>query len=100
MEIFNHYPQKNPDTASRTIDSEAVIVLPEKSQVHTLNPVATRIWELADGQHKLSEIISTLENEFDCPSDRIKADSVEFVVTMIEQGLMRLSADQPDQSDG
>ncbi len=58
-------PLHNPDTASRLFDGEAVIIAPRANRVHLLNPVASRIWELADGSHTIEDIAQTLAQEFD-----------------------------------
>lgn len=94
MEILEKYISKDANTASRIIEEEAVIVIPEISEVNTLNKVATRIWELADGSKIISEIISTIQNEYKADPAQVKNDSIEFINKMISEKMLIIS-DQP-----
>jgi hypothetical protein len=37
-------------TACRIIDGKAVVITIDENQVHVLNAVGTRVWELCDGR--------------------------------------------------
>lgn len=39
--------RRNPQTAGRIIDGQAFVVTPDNSRLHTLNPTATFLWQLA-----------------------------------------------------
>ena len=94
MEILEKYISKDEATASRIIEEEAVIVIPEISEVNTLNNVATRIWELADGSKKISEIINSIQNEYNAKPAQVKNDSLEFINKLIAEKMLVIS-DQP-----
>ena len=88
MEIFEKYLNKSPKTASRIIEGEAVVVLPETSDVNILNYVASRIWDLADGRKKTNEIILTIQNEYEAEDEEIKNDSVEIINMLITKNML------------
>ena len=58
-------PLHHPRTASRVFSGEAVIVSPAENIVRMLNPVGSRIWELADGTRTLEQIAVVLTGEYD-----------------------------------
>ena len=97
MEILNKFISKSSNTASRIIEDEAVIVLPGISQVNTLNKVGTRIWDMADGNKKISEIINIIQHEFEAEAIQIKNDSIEFINKMLTENMLVIS-DLPVES--
>jgi pyrroloquinoline quinone biosynthesis protein D len=80
--------RREPSTAWRVIDGEAVMVLPSTGKVHTLNAVATRFWQLIDGERSLAAIAALLAEEFDAPADQIAGDCRQFVVELSQRGLL------------
>ena len=52
------YVARNPHTAWRVYDGEAVILLTEDSTLNSLNVVGTLIWETADGTTSLEAMMS------------------------------------------
>ena len=97
MNIVEKYVSKSSSTASRIIEDEAVIVLPNISKVTTLNKVATRIWDMADGSKKIFEIINELQQEYDAEPAQIKNDSIDFINKMLTEKMLVIS-DQPLES--
>ncbi len=84
------YPLRSDKTAWRTIDEEAVIVIPEESQVKVLNATGSRIWELCDGTHSVSAIIHQITNEFSVKPQKAEDDVTEFVSELGRKGLLLL----------
>lgn len=75
--------KKSPRTASRIIDGEAVVVLPEEGLVRVLNEVGSFIWKALDGKKKLSEISRALTHEFEVSEEQAFSDTEEFVADLI-----------------
>ena len=88
MNIAKIYPNKSPHTASRIIDRQAVVVIPGKGQVNILNPVGSRIWELADGKKSLNELAMLISNEFEVEPEVAYLDTEEFVYELLEKGML------------
>ena len=90
--MLDEYPNKNNEkTAYRTIDGEAVVVNLKDSTFHTLNPVATFIWEKADGRIKTKQLIEKMCQEFEVDKDTAEKDCLEFLGELISKGLVVLS---------
>ena len=58
-------PMKNPSSASRVYDGEAVIAIADKGEVHVVNEVATRVWNLIDGNRSLGQIVALVQAALD-----------------------------------
>ena len=86
------YPAQNPRAAWRVYDGEAVIVSPEDSMLHTLNPVGTLIWEAADGRTDLSTIVGRVCAAFDVDTATAERDATVFVEQLSRRGLLTVLA--------
>jgi hypothetical protein len=90
--MLDEYVNKNNEkTAYRTIDGEAVVVNLKDSTFHTLNPVATFIWEQADGRIKAKEMIEKICQEFEVDWGTAEKDCLEFLGELVRKGLVVLS---------
>jgi len=76
----------------RTIDDEAVLVLPEQGQVKVLNEVGARIWDLADGSRTVRDIVAAICAEYEVEPAQAEADTLDFVAELVERGVVSLSA--------
>ena len=81
-------PARNPNSAFRIYDGQALIVLPERGENHLLNPIGSHIWERLDGRRSLGEILDSIVSEFDVPPDRARADLLEFVASLRNKGMV------------
>ena len=80
-------PTPNPKIIGRTVDNEAVLVLPEEGKVKVLNEVGTRIWELLDGKRNVKEIAAILHQEYEVAKAIAEADTLEFVNDLAERNM-------------
>jgi len=68
------------------------------STFFTLNEVATAIWQAADGNTSLSEIVATrICPEFDVDSAQASHDAEQFIRELSQHGILTVS-DQPISS--
>ncbi len=86
------FPEQNPRAAWRVYDGEAVIVSPEDSTLHTLNPVGTVIWEAADGRTALEAIIGRVCEAFEVDRATAARDATIFVEQLSRRGLLTVLA--------
>lgn len=98
MDLAATVPVHGSDTASRVIGGEATLVLPKENTVHILNPVGTRIWELADGQRSLADIVETLCDEFRVAQEQAEQDARSFVEELVAKGMMELESAPSDHA--
>jgi len=73
------------------VNGEVVILVPNKDKTYSLGPVGTRIWELADGTHKIREIVDILCEEFVADKNMIARDVIKFITDLSKKRLLQLS---------
>jgi hypothetical protein len=81
-------------------EGEAVIVSPEDSTLHTLNPVGTLIWEAADGRTALGTIVGRVCEAFDVDRTRAARDATTFVDLLCRRGLLTVLERPATATDG
>jgi hypothetical protein len=84
-------PRQNPETAARTIDEALYILHAETSDLHALNDVGARIWELLDGERNVAAIAATIEGEYEVDQAQAEADVIAFLDELVEKGLVLLA---------
>lgn len=78
-------------TASRVVSGSAVVVVIDAQELHTLNEVGTRVWQLAQST-SLSDIARTIAEEYDVAYDAALADVRSFAGTLLSGGMVEVVA--------
>jgi len=78
----------NPMLAWREIDGSVVIISPERSMVHELNPTASFIWKKVDGKRTTDEIAEQVAAEFDVTRESALADIHELAESLAANQLL------------
>lgn len=81
-------PTHHLRTASRVFDGEAVVISPAENTVRMLNPIGSRIWELADGTRTVEEIAIALTQEYDVDLPHARHSVSEFVDELVAKQLL------------
>ncbi|HZQ10200.1 MAG TPA: PqqD family protein [Anaerolineae bacterium] len=61
-------PQKIQTVAVELLGDELCIYNWASKEVHALNPIAARVWQLCDGKHSPSDLAEVLRSEFNAPN--------------------------------
>lgn len=81
-------PIHHPSTASRVFGSDAVVISPAENMVRMLNPVGSRIWQLADGNNTVEDIAVILTQEFDVDLPHARRSTADFVEDLRSRNLL------------
>jgi hypothetical protein len=81
-------PSQSPDSAARVIDDATFVLHGETSELHALNEVGARIWELTDGSRTLADIAAVIQEEYEVDADRAQADVNEFISELVGKQLV------------
>jgi hypothetical protein len=84
----NVVPSKHPEAAYRVYEGEAVVVMPTGGEVHVLNAVAARVWDLIDGRRTVDRIVEKIQGEFDVDPATAASDVREFVANLVERAIV------------
>ncbi len=99
MNLNNKYLDRSPQTASRIIEGEAVIIVPREDKVKVLNGIGSRIWELLNGTRDIEQITSEITSEFDVPHDEALKDIMEFINELYQKNMVVL-LNSPKDNNG
>jgi hypothetical protein len=92
------YIMRSSAIAARMLGGEMMIMSVKDSTFFTLDPVATAIWQAADGQTTLSEIVARkICVEFDVSAETAEPDAEHFVAELAGHGILLVS-DEPFHS--
>jgi hypothetical protein len=79
--------------AARRVGDELVILSADDSSLYVLNELGSLLWEAADGQTPLREIVETVVcPEFDIDADTALADALDFLKQLEGFGVVALTA--------
>ena len=81
--------RQNPRTAWRGIDEQALLVAIDARQLHRMNGVAARIWELADGR-SVDEVAEVIHREYAVERTVALADTHAFVERLQALGVIHI----------
>lgn len=79
---------KNKNAAFRIIESNAVVLTPEDSYLHTMNETGTFIWELLDGKSTVDEITEKVYEAFEIDKDSAQKDVRHFIEDLLRRRLI------------
>jgi hypothetical protein len=79
---FGRCPTKkrSPEVTYEIVEGRAMLVDPSGTELLTLNPVGTLVWEALDGKRDIEELIDQLLPQFvDVSREELEQDVVEFL---------------------
>lgn len=81
--------QRAPNVIHEVIDERAMLVSPDGSELITLNPVGTMVWDLLGTPVEAGELAGRLLPRLEGVSlDQLERDIREFLDSLNEQGLV------------
>ncbi len=85
----NSNPRRHPDTAFRPVGDEGgLVVIPGRSEVKVLNPVAIKVFSMLDGNNSVEAIVAAVTEEFDVDNEKASSDVAAFLAELNDNGLL------------
>lgn len=85
----------SPRQISSAMGAEQAILQLDSGKYFGLNPVGSRVWQLAAEPRKVSDILATLLAEYEVPADRCRADLLALLEKLRAAGLIEVRSAQP-----
>jgi hypothetical protein len=79
--------RRHPNAVWRGFEGEVAVLDPAVGRLSTLNLVAARCWELADGR-SFAALIDALLNEFEVERNRLEGDVRNLLEELDQRGLL------------
>jgi hypothetical protein len=79
---------RNNKTISGRLSDELVMMDIDQGKYFSLNPVATRIWDLLDKPLSVEEICAVLTEEYNVDLCQCKSEVEEYLSEMVKLGLL------------
>ena len=88
-------PRRHPDTAFRPVGEEGgLVVIPGRSEVKVLNPVAIKVFSMLDGSHSVEAIVAAVTDEFDVNDEQAATDVQTFLGELNANGLLAMPGEK------
>ena len=98
--MSTRYIARSPRIAARKLGDEMIVMSSADSSLFTLNEVAMAIWQSADGQTTLENIVaSKVCEQFEVTEAEAMRDAEEFVTELSAHGILMVS-DRPIEIGG
>jgi hypothetical protein len=81
-------PRRSPNSAYRTYDGQATIVLPDRAEVNVLNPIGSIVWDRMDGTRTVAQLIEAVVEEYEISPEQARRDVLEFIETLRQHGMV------------
>jgi hypothetical protein len=81
-------PRRREGVLVQHADDQWILLDVESGQYYALDEVSGRVWDLCDGSHSVSAMVSTLCQEYDAPADAVQEDVLAFLGDMAEERLV------------
>jgi hypothetical protein len=87
-------PCRSERIAHRVVEGEALVMVVDRKQLHRLNEVGSRVFELCDGQTTVDAIVEVIVDEFTVDAETARADVERFISELAATGA--ISFNRPD----
>ncbi|HPJ69084.1 MAG TPA: PqqD family protein [Bacteroidales bacterium] len=79
---------RNENTISGRLQDEVVMMDIDKGKYFSLNPVATRIWDLIEVPLTIDELCSRLMEEYEVDAEQCQSEVTEVIDEMVKLGVV------------
>jgi PqqD family protein of HPr-rel-A system len=81
-------PQQHPAMDTSYLDNEAVVFDERSAVVHRLNPSATLVWTMCDGETSIEQMLAELAEAFGLPPEAFAADVRTALDSFWDEGML------------
>ena len=81
---------KNKDIEVTDFNNEKVMMDLEQGKYFALNDVGGRIWELADENNKVQDIIDILLTEYEIDEETCKNEVIRYIEELLSNGVIKI----------
>ena len=79
-----------PDAVSADVRGEVVIMCINRGRYYALDRVGTDVWTKLGAPRTIADLCDELKREYDSPKERLQADVLKMLGTLLEAGAIRV----------
>lgn len=81
-------PKLLPGVLTQEVSGTQVLLNLGSGEYYALDEVGSRICTLCDGSRPITEVVDTLEKEYDAPRETLEADLLELLAELVHEKLV------------
>jgi len=85
---FDGCPRRQAQIIVQKGSKDVLLFNMDDGSYYALNEVGNRIWELCDGTHGVTQLVSLLAKEYDAPAEMIEMDILEVLADLRSKNLI------------
>ena len=78
------------------VERSIVMMSIAREKYYGLEGAGSRIWKLLERPGTVAELCAALQREFDVDDAQCRSDVLEFLTTMVSEGLVEVRSESPD----
>lgn len=90
IEFFHMFPQRNSDVRITVQGAGGVLLNWHTDHFHTLNVLASTVWQQCTGTQSVERILSALFETFDVTAAQAQSDLLDVLVQLQQDGLLHI----------
>ena len=92
VDIWSATVRITPDVLHQELGGETVLLNLANENYFGLDEVGTRVWQLLGETHSANDVVSLLTEEYDVPTEQLRADVSKLISELAAAGLVSLRA--------
>jgi len=90
-------PRRKAQVIAQKASNDFMLFNMDSGNYYSLNDVGSRIWELCDGNHTVTQMVAALAAEYAAPSEMLEADVLELLENL-RSGELVMASGGPESS--
>ena len=75
-------PKRGEQVIAQKASNDLLLFNIDDGNYYSLNEIGSRIWELCDGNHSVSQVVAALAAEYDTTNEELEKDVAELLETL------------------
>lgn len=89
---MNALIRRHADVLATPLDDTLLMMSVEKGMYYSLNPIASRIWELLAEPTTVADIVRQLQREYDVGAEQCGTEVTAFLAALRDRNLLQEAA--------
>lgn len=79
MNYLETCPKRGDQVIAQKAANDLLLFNMEDGNYYSLNEIGSRVWELCDGNHSVSQVVAALAGEYDASDQVLEKDVLELL---------------------